>query len=424
MKVAALAYLALVLVIGLLVALVMPGHSEEEEGNSEPAAAANAEIAPAEEIARRVAEIREREFTEAAPKLEVVADAELTKRLTQLDAKPQDPELVTAAALLMAQAGALPAEQAEQLAARRHGGTGVLGAYLPEERTVLLDRELAEEDPETAEAVAAGEMSRALDTAGSEAPRVPPLLRDDEAARVAVVGGAATQAAQQYARKHLGGEVDVEAAAAVRRDPETPPAVETLAQFPATVGAAFVRRAREEGGWKGVTEVLAEPPDTTAELLHAGAPEAVRSPRFAVRPDLRGRWKRLASADVGELDTIALLRAGNTNRVSFKAAAGWRSGRMETWLQGGPQQQCPPPCRKKSATVVVHRWGDPADAATFNRAMRDALTRGAQAEPEGGRGFTIEDGGAALVQAGRFTALVFAPDAPLAGRLAERALRG
>lgn len=421
MKIAALAYLALVLAVGLLVALVMPGHSEEEETHSEPAAAAHGEIAPAAEIARRVAELRESEFTDRAPKLEVVPEAELTKRLTQLDAKPQDPELATAAALLMAQAGAFPAEQAEQLAARRYGGTGVLAAYLPEQDTVLVDQELAEEDPETAEAVAAGEMSRALDTAGSEAPRVPPLLRDDEAARVALVGGAATQVAQQYAEEHLGGQVDVEAAADARRDPETPPAAETLAQFPTTVGAAFVRGVREEGGWEGVAQVLGEPPDTTAELLHADPPEAVRSPRFAVRPELRGKWKRLASADVGELDTVALLRAGNSNRVAFKAAAGWRSGRVETWLQG---QECPPPCRRKSVTVVVHRWGDPADAGTFNRAMRDALTRGAQAEPEGGRGFTIEDGGAALVQAGRFTALVFAPDAPLAGRIAERALRG
>ena len=56
-------------------------------------------------------------------------------------------------------------------------------------------------------------------------------------------------------------------------------------------------------------------------------------------------------------------------------------------------------------------------------ALRDALVEGdAQAEPDGGRGFTIDDGGAALVRAGRFTALVFAPDAPLAGRVAEQAL--
>lgn len=424
MKRVAIAYLLLVLLVGILVTLVMPEQSEEEEAAGEDHAALPAEITPAPEIAARVAEIRGRRFEGAPPKVEVVPREELEKRLATLDDEPpEDPDLATGGALLLAQAGALPPERAEQLVDRRHGGTGVLGAYVAEERVVLLDSEHARSDPEGAEAVVAAEMSRALDTTGEEAPRVPPLFRDDEAVGVALTGGAAALVAREYAEKHLRNAVDLEASRESRRDPETPPAIETLARFPDTIGARFVARAHEAGGWKAVDEVLAESPPTTNAMLHADPAPAVRSPGFSIGEELDRAWKRRASADVGELDTVALLRAGNSERVAFKAAAGWRSGRFEVWTKGN--RRCQAPCRRAAASIVVHRWGDVADALTFTRAMRDALTEGdAQAEPDGGRGFTIDDGGAALVRAGRFTALVFAPDAPTAGRIAERALEG
>jgi hypothetical protein len=435
-KTAAIAYALLILVVGLLVTLVMTRESDtekqeakaEQEAHAKEPKAPPAEIAPAEEIANRVAEIRGAEFENASPEVQVLPLEELTKKLGELDAKPpQDESLAAAGAILLAQAGALPEDQAEQLVNRRYATSGVLAAYLPEENTVFLDQELAESDAEIAETAVAGEMSRAIDSVAGEAPRVPPVLRDDEAARVVLTGGVAALVEEQYAKEHLGAdEIETLATFRARTDPEVPPALQTLEQFPATVGALFAAGAHKAGGWRAVEEVLGEPPQTTSALLHEDAPEAVPSPRFAVKTELGKKFRRLASADVGELDTIALLRAGNEERVALKAAAGWRSGRFETWLQGSPQQKCPPPCRRKSVSVVVHRWGDEADASTFNRAMRDALTEGdAQAQPEGGRGFTFEDGGgAALVQAGRFTALVFAPEAQLAGSVAEQALEG
>ena len=423
MKRVALAYLLLVLLVGLLVTLVMPEQSDEEKPEGE-AAALPAAITPAPEIASRVARIRGKEFDGEPPAVESVPRRELEERLARLDEEPpEDRDLAAAGALLLAQTGAAPPEQAEQLAVRRHGGTGVLAAYLPEENVVLLDAEHARSDPEGAEAAAAGELSRALDTAGREAPRVPPLLRDDEAARVALVGGAATVVAGEYAETHLRAKADVGAARDSRRDPETPPAMRTLARFPETIGATFVQGARRAGGRTAIDEILGDPPATTNALLHPDPAGAVRSPRFDVSEELRGGWRRRASANVGELDTAVLLSAGVSERVAFKAAAGWRAGRLELWTRGNGR--CRPPCRRGAVSVLVHRWGDVADAQTFNQSMRDALIGGdAQATPEGGRGFTIGDGGAALVRAGRFTALVFAPDAPLAGRVAERALQG
>lgn len=426
MKVAVIGYLLLVLVVGILVTLVMPEHSEEEEGGGgeEKAAALPAEITPGREIAERVAAITGGAFSEKHPPVELVSREELEKTLAEHDAKPPDDrELTTAAALLLSQAGALPAEQAEQLVKRRYGDTGALGAWVGEDFRVFVDREVVESDPETAEAVVAGELARALETPVAHGHRVPPLFRDDEAVRVALQGGVAALVAREYAEKHLENAVDVDASRDSRRDPETPAAAETLATFPDRVGTAFVRGAHRRGGWKAVDEMLADPPPTTNAMLHPNPAEAVPSPRFSVDEELGQGWRRLASVDVGELDTAVLLRPGNEEKVAFKAAAGWRAGRFETWTRGGGH--CRAPCRKGSASIVVHRWGDVADALTFSRAMRESLVNGdAEAEPEGGRGFRIDDGGAALVRAGRFTALVFAPDAQLAGSVAERALEG
>ena len=431
---AVLAYVAAILVVGLFVTAVMTRETEteKEEAKAEQEEAERkpqplpAGITPGPQIAERVEQIRGQAFNGKAPAVQVVPEAELEKKLSELDtAPPSDKGLATAASLLLAQAGALPAKQAEQLVARRYGGTGVLGAYLPEERTVLLSEELAEEEPEVAELVVAHELSRALDAGpAKEAPRVAPMFRDDEAAKTALHAGAAVQVEREYAAEHLGREAsaeesEVQISRDARDDPATPPLVQTLTAFPPEVGGRFVAGAHQAGGWKAVDELLGEPPTRTAELLHADAGAPVPAPEFSLQPALGKDFKRLASADVGELDTIGLLRAGLGEDRGARAARGWRAGRFETWAKGGP---CPAPCRKHSASVVVWRWADAGASLRFVRAMRDALLEGTTARAEGGRGFVIDDGGAALVRAGRFAALTFAADAPTAGELAEAAL--
>ena len=436
MKTAAIAYALLILVVGLLVSLVMTRETETEKAEQEAAAHAAekrpaplpAEITPGPQIAERVEQIRGQAFTGKAPAVQTIPEADLTKQLTALDTpRPEEEDLVTAASVLLAQAGALPAAQAEQLAARRYGGTGALAAYVPESGNVLVAEEFAREEPEVAELAVAHELSRALDAGPSkDAPRVAPMFRDDQAALVAVRAGAATVAEREYAAEHLGLEAsagqesEVQISRDARQDPATPPLVQTLSAFPVRTGGAFVGEAHERGGWEAVDEILSEPPTTTAELLHQNAAPPEPAPDFRIKSVLGKDWKRLATADVGELDAIGLLRAGLGEVPAAKASAGWRAGRFETWTQGG--KPCPAPCRKKSASVVVIRFADVPGALDYNRAMRRALTKGASARPEGGRGFVIDDGGAALVRAGRFVALTFAPDAPTAGELAQVAL--
>ncbi|HEV2061278.1 MAG TPA: hypothetical protein VGR12_00385, partial [Solirubrobacteraceae bacterium] len=353
MKRAAIAYLLVILAVGLLVTLVMPEHSEEEEQpESKPGAAQPREIAPAREIGERVSRITGGVFFERVPRVEMLPPAELAKKLAP--APPREPGRSRAGALLLSQAGAFPPEQAEKLLGRRYG-SAVAAAWVPDEFAVLVDAELAESDPKVAEAAAAGGLSRALETPVSDAPAVPPLFHDEEAVRATLQGGVAGLVERQYAERHLGGAVDVDAARESRRDPETPPAAETQNTFPATVGTEFVRGLHRRGGWEAVGEVLVDPPTTTNALLHANPAEAVRTPDFDIEQELGDGWKRLGAGDVGELDSAVLLRGGAGEKLAFKAVAGWRAGRFEAWQKGNGR--CPEPCRGNTVTIVVHRWG-------------------------------------------------------------------
>lgn len=432
-------------VLALLVGGLVTGltaASEEEPAPEQVAAEAgarqpSAEMTETEEIARRVQEIRGMEFEGAVPKVEVVENTELEQAVTKLESadKPtgaeaqRDQKLTTAAGLLLAQSGALPKEAVQQASAR-FTGKGMLGAYLPEERKVLLSKEISDTDPELAEIVVAHEFARALENEQfGETARRPRPFRDEEAVEVALREGTATLAESEYAVEHLGDEPPVEPTLADLRqrdaDPAEPPALATFGAFPAEAGVRFVEDLHEDGGWERVDEERRDPPASTRELLHpdAGGDDAP-APTFEAAKTLGKGWQRIATADIGELDTIALLRGGLEEEAARKAADGWRAGRFEVVGKGAQAQQCPPPCRKQSTSVMVWRWADAEQAQEFTQAFRRSFERSTEAKAEGGRGWKIEDGGAALVRAGRFSALVFAPDAPTAGRVAEAVLEG
>ena len=208
-------------------------------------------------------------------------------------------------------------------------------------RAVLLSEEFAAKEPEVAELVAAHELSRALDVGQSDdAERVAPPFADDRAALVALRAGVAAKLEQEYASEHLGrdasGDSFVEISRDARDDPATPQLTQTMTTLPPEAGRAYVSRLHERGGWKAVDEALSDPPTTTAAILHPDAADdqTEAAPTFAVRPVLQKGWAKVATADVGELDTIALLRTGLGEEAAREAAAGWRSGRFETWVKG------------------------------------------------------------------------------------------
>src|SRR3712207_217594 len=99
MKYAVIGYVLLVLVVGILVTLVMPKHSEEGGGGE------HAAMTSGPEIAEGVARITGGAFFEKYPPVEIVPREELERRLAEHDARPpRDGERNRAAALLLSQA--------------------------------------------------------------------------------------------------------------------------------------------------------------------------------------------------------------------------------------------------------------------------------------------------------------------------------
>ena len=433
----------MILVVGVLVTALTAGQpTKEEEAAAQAKEAEEAKKPPAEltatdTIVRRIEEIRGLRFAGATPEVEVVPATQVEQALTKLDSTaqqeetPEDKKLTAATGILLAQAGAVEPDAVQQVT-QQNATPGARSAFVPEERKVLVDKELAESDPQNAELLIAYELARGLEAEGfEEVGRHPRPFRDDEAARIALQEGAAALAAEQYAAEHFGASEPVEPNVADLQergeDPATPPALKELATFPTRAGRDFVEGIHEDGGWPAVDRAHEEPPVTTREVLHPDADEedAPPAPTIEIEDILGEGWQELASADVGELDTITMLASGAGENAAREAADGWRTGRFQTFGKGAQAQQCKPPCRKESVSIVVLRWADPSESEDFEGAIRVALESGADAEKESEEGtWTIDNGGAALVRAGRFTSLVFAPDARLAGRIAETSLEG
>jgi hypothetical protein len=432
MKYAVVAYAAAILLIGgIVTALTAPKHEEEEQEAEAQAIAAErakqppTEMTPAEEIVARVEEIRGLRFDEGAPELEMAPEQQIRQQLTKLDTEaksrldPGEKQLETATATVLAQAGAVDAQQAGQ-ASRQFAEPGALAVHVPKERKVLLSKELGDADPQLAELAFVHQLTRALEADRyGETPRLPRPFLDAENAELALQEGTAAVTTGEYAEQHLDQADETEPIAFVRSDAataETPPALQAYAEFAPNAGARFAEQLHAQGGWGAIDAAHREPPGSTREILHpqARGEADVPPPSPSLDLALGAGWQQQAEAGVGELDTIALLRAGVEEQEARQAAAGWRAGHLQVWSKGGSD----------NASVLVWRWDAPADGQEFARGIRRTLERAAGAKPEGGRGWSIEDGGAALVREGRFTALAFAPDAPTAGRLAQAALAG
>jgi hypothetical protein len=433
------AWLVAAVVVGAFVTVATaltetPEEKKEKQEKREQAAKARAlqEISPPDEVVRRLQVVRGLEFRGEPPKVQVVEDKELATKAVEADAAASESSgagaksqaTSQAADLLLTQAGVVRPEDLEK--AEQGSGAGAMGRFVSAEGTVLLSKQVLERDPRLAEAVLAHELARALDEQQfGPAPRRAEPLRDEEAAVAAVREGSATRAERGYAAAHLGGQAVDEVGDLRRRaDTDDPQPLLAYAHFPSTAGERYVAGLYEEGQWEAVDERLREPPSSTSAILRPGEGDdqgAVAPAALETDAQLPQQLKPLASSTMGELDVVALLRAAMGEEEALALAAERRAGQVTTFAGQG---QCPPPCREKSVSVAVLRWSGEEPARRFAQAFRGAFEQGTGAQAEGGRGWTVEKAGAALVREGPTTALVFAPDVQLAGQLAEDAATG
>ncbi len=177
--------------------------------------------------------------------------------------------------------------------------------------------------------------------------------------------------------------------------------------FPYTSGLQLTLSAfQRAGGYGGVDDLFANPPDSTEQVLHADKLASREAPvKVAFPGDLAGRlgsgWSVALQDTLGEFQLEILLRdAGGTDAsTSTDAAAGWGGDRVA--VVDGPGGA--------TGVVLDTAWDTDADAAQFAAAL-DGLVGRLQAA---GRSATI------LTPASDRVVLITAESDGTMGRLAN-----
>jgi hypothetical protein len=137
--------------------------------------------------------------------------------------------------------------------------------------------------------------------------------------------------------------------------------VRTELLFPYVEGFTFVRQAFRQGGnsYTGVDNVFANPPESTAQLLHIDKYRNQVHPvdvHFAdVATTLGSDWRRIGSGVLGELDTRVLLEQwGSEHSDAGRVAAGWAGDSWQLVEKDG-----------RAAIVVKSTWESPDAARNF-----------------------------------------------------------
>ena len=135
--------------------------------------------------------------------------------------------------------------------------------------------------------------------------------------------------------------------------------------FPYTTGLQLTLGAfQQAGGFGGVDELYANPPDTTEQVMHADK-LAAREPAVAVAfPDdfpgsLGTGWTTALEDTFGEYQLQVLLSDAADAQGAAEAAAGWGGDRV-AWVTGPDGA---------NAAVLDTRWDSDAEAAEFAAAL-------------------------------------------------------
>ncbi len=414
---AVLAAVAVALLVAFAAIGVLSGEEEEEpEQAGAPSGATLEQVTErVEEVARGVERVRELEFDRLPPVTLVSPEAAARASVEELDRRvPRSRQRV--AERLLAMLGLVPPGTRLRDVVGTALAEEVAGYYVPRTGTLALVRG-AGLSGFVAEVTLAHELTHALEDQhfAIDSPGVSDLLRDRPSADAALGEGTATVAMVEYVvLTQAGGR---ELPAGVRSDvlkqmegialPASsglPRYVRESLVFPYAAGAGFVDRLEQRGGWAAVNRAFGDDaPVSTEQIMHPRKYEAGERPvqvRLArYRSELPQGARRVARGDLGEFDTAQFLHDANGRERSEEAAEGWGGSTFELWrLPGGGD-----------VLVMGWAWDTPRDAAEFDAAVRRSVS-----------GL----GSAGAVNGGsKGVAVVLAPDASLARRVAHRLVR-
>jgi hypothetical protein len=253
----------------------------------------------------------------------------------------------------------------------------VVGFYdLAADKVFIPDVRLKNEDELLEQrAVLAHEVHHALQA--QNFPKAPAPKSDDEAlAHLALIEGDAQCAMGAW----LGGEAGAPVGRTLRRIVEVTKKVPvaTVArgeqrqkldkaldltrirlEFPYKEGMMFVSDVYRAGGFPLVDKLYANPPRSTAEVLHPEKYLAGQVPRPVADPKPPKGYTVATAGTLGELDTRILLQRCLDPETSQRAAAGWAGDRYAILV--GPD--------RRLATAWVSAWDTEQDAGEMEAAL-------------------------------------------------------
>jgi hypothetical protein len=408
-----LAAVAVALVVALAAIGVLAGEEEEDAG---PAPREEGPAASVARVARGVERVRELEF-DRLPRVREVSPAEARRAgLGELDRYvPRRRQLLEERLLRLL--GLLPPDaRLRELIGTALTGE-VAGYYIPRADTLALVRGAGLEGL-LAEVALAHELTHALEDQrfGIEPHGASGFLRDRAVAAAALIEGSATLAMVDYLAltQGLGRELpealrrrvlDELEGLALPASSGLPRYVRESLVFPYAAGGAFVSRIQSRGGWAAVDRAFGrDAPLSSEQILHPRKYDAgerpVRVRLGGYRREVPAGARLVARGDLGEFDTAQFLRDGNGRRRAERAAAGWGGSTFALWrLPGG-----------RDLLAIGWVWDSSRDAAEFQAAARLSLERlGSPGAVNGGSRGAV--------------AVVLAPDAALARRVARRIAR-
>lgn len=358
--------------------------------------------AQVEEIAAVIESMRELSFEET-PEPQLITREEVAAQIAaelEEEYPAEDAELDRR---LLAALGAVPADADLREMLRDTLSEQVAGRYDPEtgELTVV-----AEPDDEPLgpldQVTLAHELGHAI---VDQRIGLPDLGDDDDygegredAARAAqaVVEGDATLLMVLYAQQHLTAEEQARLAEEHRELAGEADALDALPHylrrallFPYEEGTVFAAQVSQQRGWEAMDEALAEPPETTLEILEPERYLAADDGPDEVRdaPDPAGEWERATQRSFGASDLLFLFEApGDDAQAALsepvERATAWRGGEVVLWGDGerdalavllaGGEGLCDSVATWYAAAFPDAEERDDAEATTWHEADRVA----------------------------------------------------
>jgi hypothetical protein len=298
-------------------------------------------------------------------------------------------------------------------------GTSVQGSYAPNEDRIVVVGD--GERPTIDRRTLAHELVHALQNQHFGIERAT-LTRDERLARQGLLEGDAGYVEDLYERRCRSNWSCVPRPRGPGASLDGNMGVYVAAYQPYSDGPAFVHRLRQRGGWAAVNAAYANPPTSSAQVIHPGRYPNWSAERVRIADRSAGNWSRLnrtpPGTTVGEaslfttmwangaVETFHLQRPSRPHRAynyTHSATAGWVGDRIVPYRSGDG----------RTGYVFRTKWATEGDAAEFAIAYRRLVRERRGAERREGDVLVVPAGPYAdafrVTREGRTVTVVNAP---------------